>query len=114
MLKRALLLVMSLSFLLVIGCTPNEGKIKGDLMGKSTYRAGVTYWYEFEKKEEIKSFKITNKKQTKDSIEYVIEMKLENHHDKEKYFLELLVDYKKEKSGWVIKRLHQQKFNKLK
>ncbi|HOV14653.1 MAG TPA: hypothetical protein PK771_10245 [Spirochaetota bacterium] len=111
--KKSIYLLLSLSLLLFFGCSPDVGKIKKDLMGKSTYRADTKYWWDFEKISEIKECKIISKNETKDKAEYIVNLRMEDSKDKDKFFLELVINYKKEKGKWIMEKIYQRNYNKI-
>ncbi|HPO50865.1 MAG TPA: hypothetical protein PLO89_11115 [Spirochaetota bacterium] len=83
-------------------------------MGKSTRREDTKFWWEFENISEIKGLKIVDKKQTKDKIDYILDIDLEDSDDKDKFYLRLSVTYKKVGDKWDIEKIYQEKYNKLK
>ena len=114
--KRIYLLLLSLSLLLIFACSqiPDSGKIKEDLIGKSTHRNDTEYWWDFEKISEIKECKIISKNQTVDKIEYIVNLNLEDSENKGKFFLELIINYEKEKDKWQMINIYQKKYRKIK
>jgi len=112
--KKGLFLMLSLAVLFLVGCSgvPSASNIKKDLMGKSTNRAGLQYWWDFEKTSEIKKIKIVNKVQSKEEIEYNVDLTLndENHG---KFFLNLTLTYVKVGDKWQMTGIYQNKYIKL-
>jgi hypothetical protein len=80
--------------------TPNDEKIKADLIGKEI-NSGLSMW-KFDSLSEFESFKIIDTQSSGNIVEYKVDVVLKDFSDGDTGYATLLVNYRKENSEWKL------------
>ncbi len=112
--KKIIYGILSLAILFSFSCSniPSQSKIKEDLVGITTYRQGLQYWWVFEKTSEIKEVKIVSKVQSEDTLELVTDLVLVDENNGN-FSLNLTMFYKKDNKTWKLDRVFQNRYAKI-